>query len=104
MKELRERADKPALGAADPPLEMWEKILEHPLAIGLIGKVFGLDTNLLMQDGKIAGIPGDRNLDNIIEGLYSFDPDLDKHLYKLKTIAEKNPGNFKILIGMLEKM
>lgn len=106
IKTLRSDQEKQpaAVGSAEEPLEFWEKILDHPIAIAAIGKVLNIDLSGMMAAGKIAGVPEGTDIDSIIEKLYKFDPDLDQHLYKLSVMAEKNPANFKVLLSMLDKM
>jgi len=106
MRLLREEAKKPAqIGNAEEPLETWEKVLDHPITMGLIGKIFNIDMGSMMAlDGKISGIPGDGNINDVIQELWAYDKQLDLHLYKLLQIAKQKPQNFNMLIGMLDKM
>jgi len=105
VKTLKSEHEKPAaLGNVEEPLEFWEKILDHPIAIAAIGKVLNIDLSGMMNAAKIAGVPEGTDIDSILDTLYKFDPDLDQHLYKLSVMAEKNPANFKMLLSMLDKM
>jgi len=104
IKLIREDKQPAAVGNVEEPLEFWEKILDHPIAIAAIGKVLNIDLSGMMAAGKIAGVPEGANIDSILDTLYKFDPDLDQHLYKLSVMAEKNPANFKMLLSMLDKM
>jgi hypothetical protein len=106
LKEIKEKAAVPGkIGNTEEPLETWEKILDHPITMGLVGKIFGIDmAGIAAMDGKLSGVPGDGNIDEIIEKLWVYDNALDTHLYKLLQIAEKNPGQFKMFLAMLDKM
>lgn len=103
---LREEVKKPAqIGNAEEPLETWEKILDHPITMAAIGKIFGLDVGSMMAlDGKISGIGADENINDIVQELWAYDKRLNEHLYKLLQIAKTNPNNFALLLGMLDKM
>lgn len=105
MQEVRKIAEKPAqIGAAEEKLETWEKILDHPITMGLVGKIFGIDMSGLMMDGaKIAGV-NENSLDAIIDELLQADPNLKEHLAKLLVIHQTNPSQFRMLIGMIDKM
>ncbi len=106
LKEIKEKAVVPAkIGNVDEPMETWEKILDHPITMGLVGKIFGLDiAGLAAMEGKLAGVPGEHSIDDTIDKLLVYDTDLGNHLYKLLQIAEKNPGQFKMFLAMLDKM
>lgn len=103
--EIKTLKERPAVvnGTGEEPLELWEKVLDHPLTLGLIGKVFNLDLSGVINAGKIAGVPEGTDLDSILDKLEKYDPDLISHLFKLSEIAEKNPANFKMLLSMLDK-
>lgn len=112
VRELKETiAGLKDLRPADPPqpaeekLEPWEKVLDHPLTMGIIGKIFGIDLGpLLAGDGKLSGVPDGAGMDQVIDELLKYDPDLLEHLKKLLVIAEHQPNTFKMLLGMVEKM
>ncbi len=106
VQAIKERSAVPAkIGNVDEPMETWEKILDHPITMGLVGKIFGLDiAGLAAMEGKLAGVPGEHNIDDTIDKLLVYDQDLSSHLYKLLQIAEKNPGQFKMFLAMLDKM
>lgn len=91
-------------GTGEEKLETWEKILDHPVTMGLLGKMFGIDMSLMMGDGKLAGVPQDASIETIIDELYKVDPQIKEHLAKLLAIHQNNPGQFKMLLGMLDKM
>lgn len=105
MQEVRKIAEKPAvIGNAEDKLETWEKVLDHPITMGLVGKIFGIDVSGLMMDGaKMAGV-SESSLDAIIDELLQADPNLKEHLGKLLVIYQTNPSQFKMLIGMIDKM
>lgn len=86
-------------------LETWEKLLDHPVVMAGIGKMFDLDINGLVQEAaKLSGVPGDSNINETIDRLRKYDPDIDRHLYKLSMIAEKKNAQFKTLLGLLEQI
>lgn len=67
--------------------------------------------SLLKTNDKtaIAGVDGDITIDNdlltqALTVLAKHDKDLDKDLFKLSQIAEKDPKQFDLLIGMLRNM
>lgn len=108
VAELKAKQNEPARITGvngEEPLETWEKILDHPLAMAAAGKIFGLDlSGIMAADGKLSGVPGETDLYETVERLKEVDPNISDHLAKLLLIAEKNPGQFKVLISMLEKM
>jgi hypothetical protein len=54
--------------------------------------------------GSISGINDDPGLNQAIALLQRNDPQISQHLQKLARLSEVNPGQFKMLIGMLDAM
>lgn len=107
--KLNERFDKLEKRYADDPEDgepaAWERLLENPAVMGLVGKLFGVDMAGIDAPGAaIAGVPGDGSIDDSLDRLEKHDPKLSEHLYKLSMLAEKKPTQFKVLIGMLDSM
>lgn len=95
----------------DERLQTWERMLDHPVVMAGLGKMFGLDMNgLLAQAEKISGVPGSQpaagtdELDEIIDKLMGHDPQFLQHMQKLLLIAERKPAQLKFLLGMLDSM
>lgn len=102
---LKEQAKTPATVGGPEPLETWEKILDHPITMGLVGKMFGIDVpGLLAADAKLSGIPETAGMQEVIDELLKHDPDLLDHLKKLIRIAEHQPSTFRTIVGMIDKM
>jgi len=100
MTKLEER-----IGAAPEPdkLETWEKILDHPIALAACAKIFGLDAGI-MQGAAIGAVGDAGSVEDSLRILMEADADFAAHLWKLAQLARSNPGQFKMLVGMLDKM
>ena len=85
----------------EPEPELWEKLLDNPLIVAGCAKILGIDPELF-KAAQVAGPVG--SLENSIEILQRHDPELESHLHKLATLAQNNPQQFKMLVGMLDKM
>jgi hypothetical protein len=80
---------------------------------GLMAKVMPINNPVPQALGRIAGVPEpaadspadqEEKMQNALDTLYPLDPLLGDHLLKLAGIAEKNPGQYKMLIEMLNTM
>lgn len=96
--EKLEKAQQP-VDSDNDGLPKW---LDHPLVIGAISKILGVTPAAITGvSGTPSGTMDDR-LDNAIDGLLEVDKDLVIHLEKLLLIAKNNPGQFNMLLKMLE--
>lgn len=72
---------------------------------GLAQRFLGIEIPVSGMAGVPAGdLEGLDELDQVILQLRGHDPKLTLHLQQLLKIAENNPGQFRMLLGMLEKM
>lgn len=90
------------------PADQWDKIgalLEKPVVIAGINKLFGID---ISQPAKVGAIPptdeNEKLITQAVAILKTKDPNLGNHLMKLAGIAESKPANFKFLLQTLESM
>lgn len=89
----------------EEPMEWWERLLDHPLAAAVIGKVLNIDMGTVNSNAKIAGIPADDlDFDSVIDELEKLDPNLEAHLRKMLDMARRKPGDFKFLLSLLDSM
>ena len=86
----------------EEPIKPWERMLENPVIMAGLGKMFGLDLKNI-QDAKISGVP-QGNLEDYIATLKRNDPDFETHMYKLATLSEGNKKQFNFLLSMLDQM
>lgn len=102
LQEIKTELAKPA--AAEPEeIPMWERILDHPVTGALLGKMLGVEIPM-EPAGAMSGVPGAWSLEDSLAVLREQDPDIEAHLAKLARLAKVNPPQFKMLVGMLEKM
>lgn len=95
FKELEEGED-------EEPIKPWERMLENPVIMAGLGKMFGLDLKN-SPEAKISGVPAG-GLDETLAILRENDPEIEAHLYKLAMLSRNNPKQFTFLIGMLDQM
>lgn len=99
---LKAKVGQP-MAPEDEPLETWEKIMDHPLVLGAAAKFLGID--IPAESGaRMGAVPGGTTVDQIIEGLRRHDADIEDDLYHLLQIADRDPSQFKMLVGMLRRM
>lgn len=84
-------------------LETWEKLLDHPVVMAGVGKLFNIDVQgILSESAKLSGIPQEQtDVETSVNIMRRTCPDIDIHLAKLARLSEKNPQLFKALIGQL---
>lgn len=111
---LRAKIAAPAVVPKEEPLQWWEKILASPLGGPLVSKVLGIpmeQVNASMAGAKMSGTGTAAaeetvqiDIDKVLDELEAADPDFDKHMWKLNELAKKQPDQFKMMLGMLDKM
>jgi hypothetical protein len=94
---------------AEEPLQWWERLLDTPFAAPLIGKLFNIDMSGVNSGGaaagaKMAGVPGTYDIDAILDALEAADPKFEEHMWKLQQLHIKDPGKFKMILGILDQM
>lgn len=107
LDEMDKKIAGISLPKEDPEkMETWEKLLEHPVVMAGVAKIFDIDIQGILTDSaKLSGIPGEPvELDTVMEGLRKHNPKIEQHLKKLLQIAERKPQQFQMLISMLDKM
>jgi hypothetical protein len=102
LEDIKKKVSAPVAPQEDK-LETWEKILDHPVTMGLLGKVFNIDISQIEQVGKVSGVPG-HTIDDSLDLLEKEDPKWEEHAYKLSMIAKNNKGLFATMVGALDKM
>ena len=79
-----------------------------PQLIGGVLRMLGMANNQPVFNppnlGAIRGIPESDQLTNAIEVLKQYDPKLPEHLFKLAQLAKADPGQFAMLIMMIDKI
>jgi len=103
IQELREEAEEED---DDNSNDILGKIMESPIAAGIIGKIFNIN---IERPAKIGGVPGnDGNeqltIEQSINILASNDADIAVHLSKLARLSTKKPADFKFLLSVLDNM
>jgi hypothetical protein len=92
--------EKAISGAGEPELSVIERVLDSPLTMAVVGKLLNISSKDLPPVASVGSVPG--SLDDTLDILRNYDPDLELHLAKLAKIAINNPAQFKMLLGMLE--
>lgn len=88
--------------------DVWERIgelLEKPVVVGAINKLFGVDLSPVPPSRALGNVPpNNEQIEKAIAILKTKDSRLGEHLSKLASMAVDSPANFNFLLTTLDSM
>lgn len=101
MEKIDKRLAEIEKEETEEPLAPWERMLENPVIMAGIGKVFNLDLSKVQVAEAVSGVPG-QEAEDPVEILKRLDPDFGRRMAKLARIAISDLKKYKFFASMLD--